>query len=158
MKQRMKAQNGGKISSIFGRSYLKISKRWPLIKATIVLPPLVYPEMFDYFVRYFESSLLLETNEHMDVMDDNSLVWAVNFYEALKQRQDKRKVEAKKRIALDQKLAARDAEESDWEDSDDENYKKKDVDAIANVDVDVDVESDNNVKGKSCQINCHDID
>ena len=85
-------------------------------------------------------------------MDDNSLVWAVNFYEALKRRQDKRKVEAKKRIALDEKLAARDAEESDWEDSDDENYGKKD-------EVDINGEGKGvNLKGKVAQTSSHDID
>ena len=125
MKSRMKAQNGCKVSAIFGRSYFKISKSWPLIKASIALPPLVYSEMFDYFICHFESSLLLDDNNSLDVMSDSSLVWAIDFYDALKQRQDKRKVEAKKRIAIDEKKAARDAELSDWEDSDDENYKGK---------------------------------
>lgn len=121
----MKAQNGGKVSAIFGRSYFKISKSWHLIKSSIALPPLVYSEMFDYFIRHFESSLLLDDNNSLDVMSDSSLVWAIDFYDALKQRQDKRKTEAKKRIAIDEKKAAREAEESEWEDSDDENFKSK---------------------------------
>ena len=89
-------------------------------------------------------------------MDDNSLVWAVNFYEALKRRQDKRKVEAKKRIALDEKRAARDAEESDWEDSDDEKDGKSDGNKDE-VDLNGEVKSEN-LKGKVSQTNSHDID
>ena len=156
MKQRMKAQSGGKVSSSFGRSYLKITKSWPSIKATIILPPLVHMEMFDYFLRHFESSLLLDSIEPFDAMDDNSLVWAVNFYEALKRRQDKRKVEAKKRIALDEKIAARDAEESDWEDSDDEKDGKK-GEGNLNGEVKGEVKGEN-MKGKVSETNCHDID
>ena len=152
----MKAQNGWKVSSSFGRSYLKISRSWPSIKSTIVLPPLVHTEMFDYFLRHFESSLLLDANEPLDAMDDNSLVWAVNFYEALKRRQDKRKVEAKKRIALDVKRAARDAEESDWEDSDDEKDGKSDGNKDE-VDLNGEVKSEN-LKGKVSQTSSHDID
>lgn len=125
MKCRMTAQHGGKVSAIFGRSYFKLSKSWQMIKSSIALPPLVHSEMFDYFIRHFESSLLLDNNDSSDVMSDSSLVWATDFYDALKQRQNKRKEEAKKRIAIDEKIAARDAEESEWEDSDDENYKNK---------------------------------
>jgi hypothetical protein len=125
MKKRISAQNGGKVSTIFGRSYLKISKSWPTIKSTIILPDHIYAEMFDYFISHFESSLVMDINDTNNVMNDDSLVWSTNFYETLKQRQEKRKEEAKKRVAMDKKTADRDAEESEWEDSDDENYKPK---------------------------------
>jgi hypothetical protein len=160
MKNRMKAQNGSKVSAVFGRSYFKISKSWQLINASIALPPLVYSEMFDYFIRHFESSLLLDDNNSLDVMSDSSLVWAVDFYAALKQRQDKRKVEAKKRIASDEKKAARDAEESDWEDSDDEDYKNRKADEDSGrgiVDTDstekenTDLDNTDQLKGSSCE-------
>jgi hypothetical protein len=160
MKSRMKAQNGGKVSAVFGRSYFKISKSWQLIKASIALPPLVYSEMFDYFIRHFESSLLLDDNNSLDVMSDSSLVWAVDFYGALKQRQDKRKVEAKKRIASDEKKAVRDAEESDREDSDDEDYKNKKsgsdssrgiVNSESTEKENTDLDDTEHLKGSSCQ-------
>ena len=125
MKKRISAQNGGKVSTIFGRSYLKISKSWPTIKSTIILPDHIYSEMFDYFISHFESSLVMDINDAHNVMNDDCLVWSINFYETLKQRQEKRKEEAKKRIAIDKKTADRDAEESEWEDSDDENYQPK---------------------------------
>lgn len=125
MKTRINSTKGAKISAIFGRSYLRTSKSWSAIKSTIVLPPMVYAEMFDYFLQHFENSLLLDKNDSENVMNDASLVWAINFYEALKLRQDKRKLEAQKRLKGEAVIAARDAELSDWEDSDDENYVAK---------------------------------
>ena len=125
MKQRINSTKGAKISAIFGRSYFITAKNWSAIKSTIVLPELVYAEMFDYFIQHFENSLVLDKNDSDNIMNDSNLVWAANFYEALKLRQDKRKLEAEKRLKSDARIAARDAELSDWEDSDDENYVKK---------------------------------
>ena len=125
MKMRINSQKNAKISGIFGRSYIKTSKSWNAIKSTIVLPPLVYQEMFDYFIQNFENSLVLDENDSENIMNDASLVWAINFYDSLKQRQDKRKKEAQKRMALDDFIAKRDADLSDWEDSDNENYVPK---------------------------------
>lgn len=147
MKKRISAQNGGKVSTIFGRSYLKISKSWPAIKSTIILPEHIYSEMFDYFISHFESSLVMDINDSYNVMNDDSLVWSINFYETLKQRQEKRKEEAKKRIAMDKKTADREAEESEWEDSDSEDYKQKQL--LDGKSVEKGTKEDENLKGKS---------
>lgn len=130
MKIRIKAQNGVKISSVFGRTYIRSLKSWSAIKKSVILPINVNSEMFNYFIQNFENSLLLDDKDFINTTNDATLVWAINFYEALKQRQDKRKLEASKRIASDAILAAKEAELSDWEDSDDENYVPKNRDNI----------------------------
>ena len=103
--------------------------------------------MFDYFISHFESSLVMDINDSYNVMNDDSLVWSINFYETLKQRQEKRKEEAKKRIAMDKKAADREAEESEWEDSDTEDYKQKQL--LDGKSVGEETEEDENLKGKS---------
>ena len=123
MRMRMSLQKDVRVSLFFGRSYIKASKSWSTIKKSVILPPNVDIEMFNYFIQNFENSLLLDDKDEIkNVKNDATLVWATNFYEALNQRQEKRKSEAAKRIASDAIIAARDAELSDWEDSDDDNY------------------------------------
>jgi hypothetical protein len=84
------------------------------IKKSIILPAFVYQEMFDYFIQNFENSLLYNINDNEknenekneksgrifleNSVNDSNLVWAINFFEVLKKRQDLRKIEAGKRI------------------------------------------------------------
>jgi hypothetical protein len=101
MKQRAKdgSKSEIKVSSLFGRSYFIISKNWKSIKSSIILPPYVYTEMFEYFLQNFENSLIEDTIDEKNILDDTGLVWAENFAEVLKKRQEIRKVEAVKRLA-----------------------------------------------------------
>ena len=152
MRIRMNLQKDVRVSLFFGRSYITASRSWSIIKKSVILPPNVDSEMFNYFIQNFENSLLLDDNdENKNVKNDATLVWATNFYEALNQRQERRKAEAAKRIASDAIMAAREAELSDWEDSDDENYIPKKI-------IDIEEEEEEEYIGKAVNIDIQKIE
>jgi hypothetical protein len=104
------------------------------------LPAFVYQEMFDYFIQNFENSLLYNMNDKNgekneknsrnlleNSVNDSNLVWAINFFEVLKKRQDLRKIEAEKRICKnndnDSDYDSDDYDNGDDDDDNDENLK-----------------------------------
>jgi hypothetical protein len=119
----MALSKGGKISQLFGRSYLKWTRAWPEIRSTIQLPSGVTQDELDLFLRTFELSLLgdLSTDktttggvsasgetigeEHKPAVEemsgtltrtsfsDSELIWAKNFNEVLQRRQLERKLQ-----------------------------------------------------------------
>jgi len=136
-KIRLTAQGQNKISVLFGKSYFLISRLWLKIKKSIILPAFIYQEMFDYFIQNFENSLLYNMNDKNsekneknsrnlleNSVNDSNLVWAINFFEVLKKRQDLRKIEAEKRCKNndnDSDYANDDNGDDDDDNDDDDN-------------------------------------
>lgn len=93
-------EHGGKVSTLFGRSFFLWSGEWPQIKAGLIAPDVVPHDMFAYFVDVFQRALALD-REHLgevDVTHDARLVWAEDFSDVLRQRQEQRKADAVERI------------------------------------------------------------
>ena len=66
--------------------------------------------MFHFFLNAFESTLVVDLN-NIDVSNDAHLVWAVDFNQVLRQRQQQRKVDAAQRIRME---ADKDGDDDDW--------------------------------------------
>jgi hypothetical protein len=101
LRSHVKAKNG-KVSTLFGRSFLVWSKSWPSIRSSIARPESVPEDLFEYFLSMFERSILLE--EGAIVSDDThgsdeALIWAQDFAGVLHKRQETRQEEAAKRRA-----------------------------------------------------------
>ena len=96
-------EHGGKVSTLFGRSFFLWSGAWPQIKAGLVAPAMVPSDMFAYFLDVFERALALERDDlvGVDVAHDAQLVWAGDFYEVLRRRQEQRKADAAERLNCD---------------------------------------------------------
>ena len=96
--------HGGRVSALFGRSFFLWSGVWPQIKAGLVAPAAVPQDMFEYFVDAWERALELgrEDRGGLTASHDAQLVWAGDFYDVLRRRQEQRKADAAARVADDE--------------------------------------------------------
>jgi hypothetical protein len=65
----MAVSKGGKISQLFGRTYLTWTKIWPTVKESIRLPAGVEQNELDMVLRVFEQSLLDEDTTYTTATD-----------------------------------------------------------------------------------------
>ena len=93
---------GGKVSTLFGRRWFLWSDAWSSIKTTIVPPAtsVVPSDMFHFFLNAFESTLIVDL-ESIDISNDAHLVWAIDFNQVLRQRQQQRKADAAQRVRME---------------------------------------------------------
>jgi hypothetical protein len=99
LRSHAKAKNG-KVSALFGRSFLVWSKSWSSIKSSITRPDTVPEDLFEYFISMFERSILMqEVVVDESHINDEALIWAQDFAGMLRKRQETRKAEAEKRTA-----------------------------------------------------------
>jgi hypothetical protein len=97
LRSNVKSKNG-KVSVLFGRSFLTWSKSWETIRRSIIRPESVPDDMFEYFVSVFERSILLEcASQDANDLSDEALIWAEDFNGMLRRRQEARKSEAERR-------------------------------------------------------------
>ena len=114
--------SGGRVHALFGRRLFAWSGCWPRVRAACERdrPAAVPDDVFAYFLGEFERSLLLAdvspagaggaNGERMQAglgaaagfgpASDAALVWAANFNDVLKKRQELRKAAALERIAV----------------------------------------------------------